>query len=783
MATAARLAYALACVGFVALASNEGSVIDASPDNHNEATPKALRSAPMKIGINQHMEGVEQKLLASAGGSLTSSSSSATAQLMRSQQEVNNILTRGVSAATPDSVAKMETAVLELVTDGKSKPMDTSVKNIKDLINDVMLPKVAAAHKLNQDSLDKTLAALSKGCTSLVKASQSAGDVQKKVYLASSASHKACRSMQAALATRSASCGSHISAKLKVWQDKERRYIQYKKYMGSTWRNVKIARRRWRETSVSYVDRLHSTYCGTNGHNSVWSRYHSARDAKLGAKKAYDKAIVDCKTAANDLVLKKKECTRVQFQMDSAACQRAVLVKDGCENYASCYTTKLSAYKIANTTIRKEEADRKSEYKALKRMQCLIDSFGDGKVEASEVTGCKDKVHATDSLNILYQPVPNMEMCSVPDRYPATAAYKKAEFATLPALARGNPEANECYGVLEISTRPKAGSPVGCKCIRMTMNGPYSAGALVKCENCLDISKSQDKNSCPDGTKVFSPRTRQDWKTISVSVAPLRAPNFIVDITRPQNGCGGCTKAQMNSAITAQRTWVTADGSPWWLRSSNYNEPNGDYTANCYLDLLKPPKEDDVSFNDQKCTYHSKSYYCQRKRLSTTPKHGSPPSCKCQNIQLTGAYTAGALLKCTACLAARRSMDKNSCPEGSKIFSPRSRQDWTTFIDSAAPLRAPYWIVDVTRPQNGCGGCTRSAMNSGIKAQFSWKTTDKSQWWLRNTMYNEPNGDYTANCYLDLWSSPKTADYVTFNDGRCNYYSRSYYCQPTLAAT
>jgi hypothetical protein len=93
-------------------------------------------------------------------------------------------------------------------------------------------------------------------------------------------------------------------------------------------------------------------------------------------------------------------------------------------------------------------------------------------------------------------------------------------------------------------------------------------------------------------------------------------------------------------------------------------------------------------------------------------------------------------------------------------------------------LRAPHWIIDVTRPQNGCGGCTRHVMNSGNAAQSTWRTSDKSAWWLRNTRYNEPNGDYTANCYLDLWRTPANENSITWNDGRCNYRSKSYYCQP-----
>merc|ERR1719265_699812 len=357
---------------------------------------------------------------------------------------------------------------------------------------------------------------------------------------------------------------------------------------------------------------------------------------------------------------------------------------------------------------------------------------------------------------------------------------------------------------VKFSLKPKPGSPNGCTCkkVEIASGQTYSAGAgfLAKCTNCLRVYKSNDKNSCPVGTKSFSPSSRSDWRAFLRSSKALRAPYWIIDITRPQNGCGGCTRHTMTSDTPAQSTWKTADSSPWWLRSSRYNEPNGDYNANCYLDLWQTPaNENSITWNDWRCKYYSKSYYCQGVKpritkptttkppwgddISTTPKDGSPASCKCKKLILKGTYSAGGIVRCENCLETKKTTDKDSCPEGTKIFSPASRKDWQTFLDSCnsaginPSLRAPHWIIDVTRPQNGCGGCTRHPMNSDNAQQKTWRTSDGTPWWFRNSRYNEPNGDYTANCYLDLWHKPANADSITWNDGRCNYRSKSYYCQ------
>jgi hypothetical protein len=180
--------------------------------------------------------------------------------------------------------------------------------------------------------------------------------------------------------------------------------------------------------------------------------------------------------------------------MDGAACKRAVAMKDACEAYAECHFNKKAAYLSTQKMCKQEETDRQAEWRGLKRMQCLITSFADGKVKQSEVTACKKKVHSTSHLVLKYPKLPPLVKCVVPNLYPATPAYKKKEFAPLPTLAKGKDDANECTGVQEISTKPAKGSPKECRCQRVTLNGPYSAGPLVKCTHCWEARRSLERN-------------------------------------------------------------------------------------------------------------------------------------------------------------------------------------------------------------------------------------------------------------------------------------------------
>merc|ERR1719183_1748657 len=126
---------------------------------------------------------------------------------------------------------------------------------------------------------------------------------------------------------------------------------------------------------------------------------------------------------------KLQSCDNLQDLMDGSACKRAVMMKDACETYAECHYDKKKVYLTTERMVKVEEKDRQAEWRGLKRMQCLMKSFSDGKVSASEVEACKKKSHDVGHLVIKYPKMPSLEVCKVPDRYPTTAQYKLAEFA------------------------------------------------------------------------------------------------------------------------------------------------------------------------------------------------------------------------------------------------------------------------------------------------------------------------------------------------------------------
>jgi len=183
----------------------------------------------------------------------------------------------------------------------------------------------------------------------------------------------------------------------------------------------------------------------------------------------------------------------------------------------------------------------------------------------------------------------------------------------------GNPV---CTKIVAPTMKCRPGSASNCKVSTIKTPG-YSAGNILRIHNGRRVRKSTETDSCPTGYKVFSPRNKKDWTIVfnamgkSINKYPKK-PHFIIDVTRPANGCGGCTKYAMKSTTAQQGSWRTKDGSAWWLRDARYNEPNGDYHANCYLHIYDV-NPNNVRFNDGNCGYYSTEYLCQ-KAMKTSSK-------------------------------------------------------------------------------------------------------------------------------------------------------------------
>ena len=99
--------------------------------------------------------------------------------------------------------------------------------------------------------------------------------------------------------------------------------------------------------------------------------------------------------------------------------------------------------------------------------------------------------------------------------------------------------------------------------------------------NCKRTYRSTDDNTCKDfGMDMIIPRSKNHWEKL-VNRYGSSYFSTIPGISKPAGG-GSYTNKAMNSD-TPNIDYQALDGGDWWLRDSTFSEPNGDYTANCWL--------------------------------------------------------------------------------------------------------------------------------------------------------------------------------------------------------
>merc|ERR1719482_120600 len=345
----------------------------------------------------------------------------------------------------------MEAALSDLMS-GKSAfgatPMGGSVKKIEDLLTKTMMPKVKAAHRTDQATLYRLIAEVKK-CGSTKDAALKVAKPSNDKYVKNSKFHQGCRGDEAVKYSSKMACLNEQRAAYKVKKLKCDYFATVGRNFGTTKANVEVVKKSGSEKTEDYIRRISSTICGDHIHgskgqkngkggwggglpNGMLDKYLRAKDACERATAKYNAKVRECQRKSHAYTVQKQKCNQYQDIMDSKSCTHAVMVKDACESYAGCYHSKLKAYRIAEKSVMKEEADRKAEWRGLKRMKCLMSAFSDGKVTNSEVDACKKATISTKVLDIKYPKIPPWKKCALDKLFPATPEYKKREFKPLP---------------------------------------------------------------------------------------------------------------------------------------------------------------------------------------------------------------------------------------------------------------------------------------------------------------------------------------------------------------
>merc|ERR1719352_1474511 len=131
-----------------------------------------------------------------------------------------------------------------------------------------MMVKVNAAHKNNQDQLNKLAQEITE-CGSTKDASVVKANKKKALYLKTSPLHKTCRAGEAGKHTEKIECHSEERDKKRIMDLKCKEYAMVSKRYGDQQANGQIVKKAGNEGTESYVRRLSSTICGKSSQGLV----------------------------------------------------------------------------------------------------------------------------------------------------------------------------------------------------------------------------------------------------------------------------------------------------------------------------------------------------------------------------------------------------------------------------------------------------------------------------------------------------------------------------------
>jgi hypothetical protein len=128
---------------------------------------------------------------------------------------------------------------------------------------------------------------------------------------------------------------------------------------------------------------------------------------------------------------------------------------------------------------------------------------------------------------------------------------------------------------------------------------------------------------------------------------------------------------------------------------------------------------------------------------------------------------------------------------GLQFCSPRSPDWWRAASNAVLNYRpsggyqdyfATVYNVWSNSPGNYTGTIMRWAPYYG-SGTTAWQTDDGGRWWLRNSTFGEPNGDYGAQGWLGGYAfpNPYNGEDLGFNDITSNYPTGNYYLVSTNA--
>jgi len=146
-----------------------------------------------------------------------------------------------------------------------------------------------------------------------------------------------------------------------------------------------------------------------------------------------------CQAADGAVTGNKTACDALQAAADSMGCAANPTAHASCKTYTDCYDAAEKNYLDANESIAAAQVNRTSQWRVLKRMQCLLSVEATGATHDG-IDDCREATVDTSHLDLVYPAVPDKHDCShiVGGPLPCTDEWT-AMYGDLPVNAPASP--------------------------------------------------------------------------------------------------------------------------------------------------------------------------------------------------------------------------------------------------------------------------------------------------------------------------------------------------------
>lgn len=334
------------------------------------------------------------------------------------------------------------------------------------------------------------------------------------------------------------------------------------------------------------------------------------------------------------------------------------------------------------------------------------------------------------------------------------------------------------------------------------------------------------------GLDIFYPRSKEHWVAIYNFIVNISGYNISTLAAIPGkiyriNGIGYYANLLMRDPryySSGSPDWMVPDGGKWFIRDASYSEPNGNYNLYAYLytwnnKLLSDGSVEfddggdigytgttilcstnfkgslyDISTNDGSTSIkaalsgwhlakYSKTYNLNLPSGTYWIKSPKMPNALQMYVDMTreeGGYDFYRLTNATSCNYVTQNTGASIL--GLDIFYPRSKEHWAAIYNFVVNISGSTIANDIKtvgavhRIGSGYigGNYSSTVMRNSryyITGTTDWRVPDDGKWFIRDTTYSEPSGDYSGYAFLNLTGLQSDGSVTALNDNRDGIYT------------